>query len=45
MLQTALAEAKTPSAEAETIPVRFVVALAVVPEKLIKLISASLVKS
>ena len=44
-LQTALAKAKTPSVEAETIPACFAVAPAVIPEKLIKLISPSLVKS
>ena len=44
-LQITLAEAETPSVEAETIPARFAVAPAVIPEKLIKLISPSLVKS
>ena len=44
-LQTALAEAETPSAETETVPTRFAVAPPVIPEKLIKLISPSLVKS
>ena len=44
-LQTAPAEAETPSAEGETVPARFAVAPAVIPEKLIKLISPSLVKS
>ena len=44
-LQTAPAEAETPSAEAETVPTHSAVAPAVVPKKLIKLISPSLVKS
>ena len=44
-LQTTPAEAETPSAEAKTVPARFAVAPAVIPEKLIKLISPSLVKS
>ena len=44
-LQTAPTEAETPSAKVETVPAHSVVALAVVPEKLIKLISPSLVKS
>ena len=44
-LQTAPAEAETPYAEAETVPACFAVAPAVIPEKLIKLISPSLVKS
>ena len=44
-LQIAPVKAETPSAEAETILARFIVAPAVIPEKLIKLISPSLVKS
>ena len=44
-LQITPAEAETPSAEAETVPARFAVAPTVVPEKLLKLISPSLVKS
>ena len=44
-MQTAPVEAETASVEAETIPARFAVAPAVIPEKLIKLISPSLVKS
>ena len=44
-LQTTPAEAETPSAEAETVPARFAIALTMIPEKLIKLISPSLVKS
>ena len=44
-LQTAPVEAETPSTKAETVLARFVVAPAVIPEKLIKLISPSLVKS
>ena len=44
-LQTAPAEAETPSTKVETVSARFAVAPAVVPEKLIKFISPSLVKS
>ena len=44
-LQTAPAEAETPSAEAKTVPAHFVVAPAMILEKLIKFISPSLVKS
>ena len=44
-LQTAPVEAETPSAEAETVPARFAVAPTIIPEKLIKLITPSLVKS
>ena len=44
-LQTALAEVETPSAEAEIVLARFAVAQSVIPEKLIKLSSPSLVKS
>ena len=43
-LQIALAEAKTPSTEAEIVPAHSAIAPVVVPEKLIKLISPSLVK-
>ena len=44
-LQTATAEAETLSTKVETVSARFAVAPTVVPEKLIKLISPSLVKS
>ena len=44
-MQTAPVEAETPSAEAKTVPARFAVAPAMIPEKLIKLISPYLVKS
>ena len=44
-LQTTPAETETPSAEAEIVPAHFAVTPAVVPKKLIKLISPSLTKS
>ena len=44
-LQTAPTEVETPSAEAKIVPTHSAVAPTVVPEKLIKLISPSLVKS
>ena len=44
-LQTTPAETETPSAEAEIVPTYFAVTPAMVPKKLIKLISQSLAKS